>query len=82
MNKTKKVYVTKNALTKGVEYIEVCETSSPEYVYENIKWGRDFHKNDWFENKEDAIKDAEERRIKKLKSLDKQIKKISALKFE
>lgn len=78
---TRMVYVTKNALTRGVEYIEVVETSIPDLVNENIKWGRSFHKGDWFNNKEDAIKDAEERKIKKLQNLDKQIKKISKLKF-
>lgn len=81
MNETKMVYVTKSALTKGIEYIEVLETHSGEFVKENTRWGRALFKNDWFENKEDAIKNAEERKIKKLQNLDKQIKKISALKF-
>ena len=80
--KTKMVYVTKYALTKGIEYIEVSETIFPDLVEENIRYPRNFHIGDWFENKEDAIKNAEEMRIKKLQSLDKQIKKISKLKFE
>lgn len=82
MNENKMVYVIKNVLTKGVEYVEVRETMFPNMVVENVKWGRTFHKNDWFENKEDAIKNAEEIRIKKIQSLDKQIKKLSALKFD
>ena len=80
--KTKMVYVTKYALTKGIEYVEVKETFSPDFVTENIRYPRNFHKGDWFENKEDAIKNAEEMRIKKLQSLDNQMKKISELKFE
>ena len=80
--KTKMVYVTKHALTKGIEYIEVSETFFPYLVKENIMYPRTFRIGDWFENKEDAIKNAEEMRIKKLQSLDNQIKKISKLKFE
>lgn len=80
--KAKMVYVTKNALINGIEYLQVLETLSPYYVKENVKYGRDFHKGDWFENKDDAIANAEERRMKKLQSLDNQIKKISKLIFQ
>ena len=80
--KTKMVYVTKHALTKGIEYIEVSETFFPYLVKENIRYPRTFRIGDWFENKEDAIKNAEERRIKELQSLDNQMKKISKLKFK
>ena len=80
--KTKMVYVTKYALTKGIEYVEVKETFFPYLVKENTRFSRNFHIGDWFENKEDAIKNAEERRIKELQSLDNQMKKISKLKFE
>ena len=80
--KTKMVYVTKYALTKGIEYVEVKETIFPDLVQENIRFLRNFRIGDWFENKEDAIKNAEERRIKELQRLDNQMKKISKLKFE
>ena len=76
------VYVTKYALTKGIEYVEVKETSYPDFVRENTRFPRNFQKGDWFESKEDAIKKAEEMRIEYLQSLDNQIKKISKLKFE
>ncbi len=76
-----KVYITKYALTKGIEHIEVKETSYPEYVKENTKWGRDFHKGDWWENKDDAIKKAEGMRKKKIASLEKQIGKLKKLEF-
>lgn len=79
--KTKMVYVTKNVLTRGIEYLEVQETHSSDFVVENIRWGRSFHKGDWFDTKQEAIKDAEERKIKKLQNLDRQIKKISKLEF-
>ena len=75
-NETKMVYVVKDCLTKGIEYVEIVTTCSSEYVKENIKWGRDFHKNGWFETKEEAIDKAEEIRTKKLQSLDKQMKKF------
>ena len=80
--KTKMVYVTKYALTKGIEYIEVSETFFPYLVKENIRYPRNFHIGDWFESKEDAIKKAEEMKNKKLQSLENQMKKISKLKFE
>ena len=83
--KKKMVYVTKYALTKGIEYVEVKETFFPNLVKENTRFSRfsrNFHIGDWFENKEDAIKNAEERRIKELQSLDNQMKRISKLKFE
>lgn len=80
--KTKMVYVTKYALTKGIEYIEVSETFFPYLVQENIRYPRNFHIGDWFESKEDAIKKAEEMKNKKLQSLENQMKKISKLKFE
>lgn len=80
--KTKMVYVTKNALTRGIEYIEVNETSNPDFVVENVRYPRSFFEGEWFENREDAVKKAEELRIKKLQSLDKQMKKMSNLKFD
>ena len=80
--KTKMVYVTKYARTKGIEYIEVSETFFPYLVKENIRYPRNFHIGDWFESKEDAIKKAEEMKNKKLQSLENQMKKISKLKFE
>ena len=79
--KAKMVYATRYALTKGIEYIQVLETSIPDLVTENTRYPRNFHKGDWFESKEDAIKKAEEMKHKKLQSLEKQMKKISMLKF-
>lgn len=80
--KSKMVYATRYALTKGIEYIQVLETSIPYLVQENTKYPRSFLKGDYFDCKEDAVKKAEEMRIKKLKSLDNQIKKLSKLKFD
>lgn len=44
------------------------------------RWRTDFHKPYWYETKEEAINHCEELRVKKLQSLDKQIKKISKIK--
>lgn len=79
--KTKMVYVTKSVLTKGIEYLEVYETSATDYVKENIRWGRDFHKDDWFESKEEAIIRAEIIRYNKILSLKKQLDKLNSIKF-
>jgi len=74
------VYVTKYALTQGI-LIEDAE------YLDNGYWKVEGHyslynKNECFTDKESAIKNAEERRIKKLQSLDKQIKKYSAMSFD
>ena len=78
------VWITKYALTRGIfkrELIEVdgdCAT----VVDENGMNRKDLYfRNDWHSTKEDAIARSEEMRIKKLQSLDKQVKKISAINF-
>ena len=80
--KTKMVYVTKYALTKGIEYIEVSETFFPYLVKENIRYPRTFRIGDWFENKEEARFRAELMRTKKILSLQKQIEKLERLSVE
>ena len=82
MSEFKMVYVTKYALSAGIEHIEVITTSSPEYVRENKRYARDFHKGDWFEDKEEARFKAESMRTKKILSLQKQIEKLERLSFE
>ena len=71
-------------MTDGIYQAEVeCRFDVSKDMVRNldVAYHQCFHKNEWFENKDDAIANAEERRIKKLKSLDKQVKKISALNF-
>lgn len=78
-----KVYITKYALTKG---IEVCEAETSDIYSDNIftkeKYRRYFHKGDWWKNENEAIKKAEEMRVKKITSLEKQIQKLKNLKFD
>ena len=89
---SKLAYIVKYSLTSGVQVVDVEERkikpsySSDGYWYgkwdeshwggTSLKEGRDFS----FDIKE-AEKMFEEMKVKKLKSLDKQIKKISGLKF-
>lgn len=74
-----KVFVTKYALSSGIQEVE-GDTTPHGYFNPHGRYGL-YSKGEWFESKQDAIENAEERRIKKLQSLDKQVKKISALKF-
>ena len=76
-----KVYLTKYALSKGISIQEAVKTECGKY------WAIQAHHNlyledECFESRKEALKNAEERRIKKLQSLDKQTKKISALNFD
>lgn len=78
-----KAWITKYALTDGIEEMdgEINHIMGSEYFY--VKGYRDgFTKKEYFPNKIDAICNAEERRIKKIKSLEKQIKKLQDMKFE
>lgn len=84
----KTVYITKYALTKGIlEYPGELYTSQS-YTYWKC-YSQTFpnayetfmYKDGWL-SKEDAIDAAEQQRIAKLKALNKQIEKISKLKFE
>lgn len=75
----KKVFVVKYLFTEGIEEVFVKLTSIPDMVVEDKKWGRTFHKGDWFDNKEDAISKAKLMKDKKIKSLEKQISKVKAI---
>lgn len=80
----RKVYITKNALLCGItekdSYRESTLDKSLIFVkgnYTPYKIGKDA-----FFDKEDAIKNAYERRDKKVAELKKQIEKFEKLKFE
>ncbi|MFU9138489.1 hypothetical protein [Erwinia tasmaniensis] len=77
-----KAYITKYALTKGIYEAQgrLSEYFPDMFIEEHYR--QHHHGNDWHITLEDAISRAEEMRIKKLQSLDKQMKKLSALKFE
>jgi len=80
----KVAYITKYALTFGI-YSTKGEVSGDTFIQkarESGEFDQYFHGNEWHLSKEEALAHAEEMRIRKLKSLDNQIKKISRLKFE
>ena len=81
-NEKAKAWITKYALTKGIfeEEGEIChDTSSDMFSYG--KWDTYVHKGEWFRNKEDALKKAEEMRLKKIASLEKQLIKYKNMTF-
>ena len=81
-----KVWITKYALTSGLfeAQAKLRDDISPTMisVEERGVHRQCFHGNDWHRTKEAALARAEEMRIAKLKSLDKQAKRIAAMKFE
>lgn len=82
-----KIYCTKwiftngimelDAETDGKNMVRVLPKSGEHYGYYLYGEGKEWHKK-----KESAIAYAEKMRIKKIKSLDKQMKKISEMKFD
>lgn len=81
-----KVWITKYALTSGIFEAEakICTNISPTMISVNEDGtpNQCFHGNDWHRTVGDALSRAEEMRIARLKSLDKQAKKIAAMKFK
>lgn len=85
MKELTKVYITKYALTTGVIEADMelkndgkmCYGKPNSSSYDTGFFGDDFHLS-----KEDALKDCEKRRISKIKNLNKQIEKLSNLKFD
>lgn len=78
-----KVYITKYCLTQGIfeDEVEICSdvsTSMCESITNRYTY---FHKPYWQETKEEAIKHAEQMKERKIKALEKQIKKLKELKF-
>ena len=74
-----KYFITKYALSVGIEEIECQDTTDPR-VKRGDKWNY-FHNGDWHDTREVAIKRAEEMRCKKIASLKKSIAKLEKLKF-
>lgn len=81
-----KVFITKYALTKGIQEVKANITKSwPDNVrfasvygfYTDFVVGRNA-----FIDKSEAVKQAEKMRLKRIESLKKQIKKLEDLKFE
>lgn len=78
-----KVWVTKYALSAGIENVEVETTHNFSYVKEAGPHGRDFHGEgkDWHLTKESAVSRAKEMQADKLASLAKQSDRIKKLRF-
>ena len=80
-----KIYLTKYALTSGVEVIEVERSATADDMVHwksSSGWSQYAHKGEWFADKKEANADFDRRRARKLASLHKQINKIEQLKFE
>lgn len=88
-----KYWVTKYALTKGIKVLtdqvpkgvaEYVRKVEEEYLYAKSEHGylQLYNKSEWFLSEEEAVRRAEELRLKKLASLEKQIQKLKKLKFE
>jgi len=81
MNSTVKMFVTKYALTDGIQELDL-EVGKNGYAvnrggcWQHFKIGKDA-----FRDMDSAVKDAEEKRLKKIESLKKQIAKLEKLKF-
>lgn len=86
--KTQTIYVVKYALTKGIFCIEAELLEEGKYAREvggNVGGGAlplFLSRNDYALDREEAIQKAEERRIRRLKSLARDHKKVSVIDFE
>lgn len=78
-----KVFITKYALTKGIEEIEVSHSERYPHMVTDEAPGlfRSFFKGEWFHTREEAVADAEKRRLRKIESLKKQISNLESIKF-
>ncbi|HFE3439491.1 TPA: hypothetical protein ACF3I9_000859 [Klebsiella aerogenes] len=75
-----KVYITKYALTEGPF------TTDGEIIESMVVWVRSgyrqyAHGKEWWLTEEEALADCERRRLAKIKSIDKQRKKVEEMKF-
>lgn len=82
-----KVWITKYALTQGINEVE-AEICATDMIMVKARKPRCFNEyyygegKEWHRNRESALKRAEEMRTKKLSSLERQIEKLKKLKFE
>ena len=79
-----KVWITAYALTRGIIEAE-GEPCGLECVFVSLYNGRlreYFEQGEWFDTKERAIEKAEELRLEKIFSLERQIEKLERMRFE
>lgn len=77
-----RAWITRYALTDGVFEVDGEVTQSGCLRYKLGDYYSFASGGDWHPTKERAVARAEDMRIRKLKSLDKQIKRVSALRFD
>lgn len=79
-----RIYITKYALSKGILEEEAVIKDYGRYSRALVKGDYSSYGigSEAFFKREDALKNAENRRIKKIESLKKQINKLENLKFE
>jgi len=76
------VYVTKYALTSGIYKCDAVVNGGVAVVKLKGCLPQYFHVTEWSMSFNDALERAEEMRISKLHSLEKQAKKISSMQFK
>lgn len=79
-----KIYVTKYALTSGVRIVSDAEVENAMATYRvnDSYYIQHAYRNDFHLTREEALIDCERRRKAKIASIDKQRKKLEAMKFE
>lgn len=80
-----KAWITKYALTSGIECVdaEIVNVEGRMIMYNDRGSSHDYaHGNDWHSTRERAIKRALDMRRAKISSLDKKIAKLIAMTFE
>lgn len=76
-------YVTKHALTKGIQRVEGEEVGNNMLQYTERKFTNYAHGEgrDWHRSRKSAVSRAEGMRLKKIESLQGQIQRLTSLKF-
>ena len=75
-----KAYIVKYVLTKGIYEVD-GEIEDDVLRVRNKCESLLYFKNEWVKTKEEALKFAEDKRVKRIKSLKKQIEKLENIKF-
>jgi hypothetical protein len=81
-NKTATVYVTKYALTEGIQKKEVAIRDSGYATPIGDRFANSLTPKEYFHSIDEAIADCETRRQKKMLSLKKQYNKLEKMKFQ
>lgn len=78
-----KIYLTKYALTVGIQEKKVTQSTTSEntVIDKTNGYTNFYHKKDWYLDKEEAVKVAEGMRLNKIALLKKSITKLENLKF-